>query len=429
MQGASEVNMKAIIRTIIVVLLIAAVAGIGWVSYGFREWDPDVWKEEIEDLTEEQPVVDGDGNVLDPDGVNPLPSAMTFSSALNLAGEETSVTVQATFTPSTAHDEYKKVDWSVAWKDASSDWAHGKTVTNYVTVTPTADGSATATIACKQAFGEQIVLTCASRIFPAIKATTTIDYRARITKLNVVYTTTRPPHITEDRYPLNPIYEILVDSSKTAIYIGEPTISREVHYPGEFYTDAWRSGWTFSSPEIEYSVGSIGKENTPPTLIWEVNLNDDFVQAVSEYIDGPPYSTPTLPLGELESDWTRLSGVSFAEFFHINANTITQNHYGVDPVEVAGTNRYLSECNDNTENFFILWQLAIHNVLADYMEDHEFFCQVRITARFVKEGGDYENEEDLIYSYPMTFDVGFQNATDSIDYITSIDLDNSAIVF
>ena len=175
--------MKAIIRTIIVVLLIAAVAGLGWVSHGFREWDTNEWKNEIEDLTEEQPVVDGDGNVLDPDGVNPLPSSMTFSSALNLAGDATSVTVHASVQPSSAIN--KQVNWSVAWKNASSEWAHGKTVTNYVTVTPTADGSATATVSCSAAFGEQIILTCASQFNPEIKATATIDYMKKITGFTI----------------------------------------------------------------------------------------------------------------------------------------------------------------------------------------------------------------------------------------------------
>lgn len=85
--------MKTAIKTIVVLLLISVVAGLGWMTFGFREWDPEVWKGEIEDLTAQEPVVDGDGNELDPDGVNPLPSAMTFSSALNLAGEATSVTV------------------------------------------------------------------------------------------------------------------------------------------------------------------------------------------------------------------------------------------------------------------------------------------------------------------------------------------------
>lgn len=165
--------MKAIIRTIIVVLLIAAVAGIGWVSYGFREWDTNEWKNEIEDLTEEQPVVDSDGNVLDPDGVNDLPESMIFGSALNLAGEATSVTVKATVKPDNAKDP--TVDWSVFWSENTS-WSNGKNPQDYVSVTPQSDGSNIVTLSCKSSFRTQITLECRSRSNPEIYATSTIDY-------------------------------------------------------------------------------------------------------------------------------------------------------------------------------------------------------------------------------------------------------------
>lgn len=57
----------------------------------------------------------------------------------------------------------KSVDWSVAWKDENSTFASGKTVTDYVTITPTSDGSLTANAVCKQAFGEQIIITVSPR--------------------------------------------------------------------------------------------------------------------------------------------------------------------------------------------------------------------------------------------------------------------------
>lgn len=43
--------------------------------------------------------------------------------------------------------------------DASSAWATGKTVTDYVTVTPTANGALTANVECIKDFGEQIKVT------------------------------------------------------------------------------------------------------------------------------------------------------------------------------------------------------------------------------------------------------------------------------
>ena len=58
----------------------------------------------------------------------------------------------------------------------TSDWATGKTVTDYVTVTPTSDGALTANVVCLQAFAEQIIITAASRDNPDIKGTCTVDY-------------------------------------------------------------------------------------------------------------------------------------------------------------------------------------------------------------------------------------------------------------
>lgn len=44
---------------------------------------------------------------------------------------ETAYTLTATITPSDATN--KKVDWSIAFKNGSSAWASGKTITDYVT--------------------------------------------------------------------------------------------------------------------------------------------------------------------------------------------------------------------------------------------------------------------------------------------------------
>ena len=90
---------------------------------------------------------------------------------------ESAQTVTATIQPSDALN--KAVDWSVAWANASSAWADGKTVTDYVTVTPTADGALTATAECLQAFGEQIIITATGRDNSSAKGTCTVDYSQR----------------------------------------------------------------------------------------------------------------------------------------------------------------------------------------------------------------------------------------------------------
>lgn len=59
-------------------------------------------------------------------------------------------------------DAANKVDWAVSFTNAASEWASGKTVTDYVTVRTATDGALTAVVENKAAFGEQIQVTVAS---------------------------------------------------------------------------------------------------------------------------------------------------------------------------------------------------------------------------------------------------------------------------
>lgn len=90
---------------------------------------------------------------------------------------ESAYTLTATVTPSDATN--KAVDYTAAWKNPSSSWASGKNVSDYVTVTQPSDGSLTATVECKQAFGEQVIITCAVRDNVDAKATCTVDYEQK----------------------------------------------------------------------------------------------------------------------------------------------------------------------------------------------------------------------------------------------------------
>ena len=74
---------------------------------------------------------------------------------------ETAYSLTVTITPETA--ENKAVDWTIAFVDPDSEWSAGKTVTDFVTITPTADGALTANVACIKSFGEQIKVTATSR--------------------------------------------------------------------------------------------------------------------------------------------------------------------------------------------------------------------------------------------------------------------------
>ena len=96
---------------------------------------------------------------------------------------ESAKQLTATITPAEATN--KKVDWTVAWKNPSSTWASGKTVTSYVTVTATSDGALTANVSCLQAFGEQVIVKCTSRDNTDISASCTLDYVKRVSSIGL----------------------------------------------------------------------------------------------------------------------------------------------------------------------------------------------------------------------------------------------------
>lgn len=106
---------------------------------------------------------------------------MTLNAAPAVASsnEEQSYTLTATVLPISADNQ--GVKWSVAWKDANSTWASGKTVTDYVTVTPTAANALTATVACIKDFGEQVIVTVTSLENAEATARCTVDYVQKIT--------------------------------------------------------------------------------------------------------------------------------------------------------------------------------------------------------------------------------------------------------
>ncbi len=84
-------------------------------------------------------------------------SLQMVGSPMLLAGVNNTVsvskTVKATVSPATAKNT--NVSWTVDWEDPS----HTGTVTDYVTVTPIAAGSTTATVTCYQPFTGNIIVT------------------------------------------------------------------------------------------------------------------------------------------------------------------------------------------------------------------------------------------------------------------------------
>ena len=186
----SNIGWKILSLFLALVLVAGIITGVVFWQKGNIVFNP-VKQEQTEEKpdNEEQPNEDSgkpatgeNGEELPADQTIPMPMAMAFRSAAALDGESAaydSVTLTATVKPNDATN--KAVDWSIAFVNPSSEWATGKTVTDYATVTPSADGALTAVVENVAAFGEQIVVKATSRDNTSAYATCTVEYLQRTT--------------------------------------------------------------------------------------------------------------------------------------------------------------------------------------------------------------------------------------------------------
>lgn len=143
--------MKTAIKTIVVLLLIAVIAVIGWMTFGFREWDPEVWKGEFDKIgqsekSDEQIVTDNIATQID------------NGNSISLSLSSTSVTdegyIQKTLNAIVPYGG--RVDWSYEWSSPSS-----LTISDYVTFeTPWSSiEKDSLIITCIAAFDTDIIVT------------------------------------------------------------------------------------------------------------------------------------------------------------------------------------------------------------------------------------------------------------------------------
>ncbi|MBQ9703288.1 MAG: hypothetical protein IJV68_01950 [Clostridia bacterium] len=101
----------------------------------------------------------GDGIYMKMDEEYKLPIYLSFSPKAMAASYTGTVFVNVSATVYPENAQNKKVDWSVEWADTTNT----ENVSNYITVTPSADGSTQATITCHKAFEGEILVTVTTR--------------------------------------------------------------------------------------------------------------------------------------------------------------------------------------------------------------------------------------------------------------------------
>lgn len=115
---------------------------------------------------------------------------LTSSGATTASDGTMSKVLTATITPNDAITV--GFTWTVSFKNASSSWATGKTVTDYVTVTKDSSNDLKATVTCLKPFGEQIIVKIKCDYSDA-SATATVDYKARVASGSVTFESQTPP--------------------------------------------------------------------------------------------------------------------------------------------------------------------------------------------------------------------------------------------
>ena len=181
MKYKSNKIVTAVLAILLVIVIAGAAALVGVLSNGFKDWtkfQPDEQMEQTDETADNGGAIIGESVGSGVKVMSAKIAPENYAANGVSAQAETAYTLTATVLPEKASN--KAVDWAVSFVNPSSAWATGKTATDYVTVTPTADGALTANVECLQAFGEQIKVTVTSRNNAEATATCLVDYAERV---------------------------------------------------------------------------------------------------------------------------------------------------------------------------------------------------------------------------------------------------------
>lgn len=179
-------NTKSVVLTVIVTLIIGVCA-----LFGFLYWEhicaffDDVGKyfEKVDDEVEKNK----DSGFFIGNGENfgenvfvscaAVPAAQYDDYGVSAAAES-AYTLTATVEPENAAN--KKLAWYASFVNSGSEWASGKNVTDYVTVSVSGENGENALVTCLQPFGEQIEIKVVSQENGGKFAAVTCDYEKRV---------------------------------------------------------------------------------------------------------------------------------------------------------------------------------------------------------------------------------------------------------
>lgn len=270
-----NIGVKALCSVLIVLLL--ATIGIAIPSKGFTDWSKFKKNPQVEQPDKPGVVKPDSGLIIDQIVAN----GMLLSTGTAAADEDGNMSqlFTATITPSNATN--KEVDWAIAFKNPDSEWATGKNIDDYVTVTPTSDGALTATVTCKATFGEQIELTVTSRSNPEAYAVASVDYAKRLQSASVTVS-------GDENY--------IFDASSSAVTIKLFGLEQTKNFTlGTIaYVPEPTDGQSVSAKTFARSLGTMSPEDSSVTVSYRIVASDELKAAYARTASGSvEISAPT----------------------------------------------------------------------------------------------------------------------------------------
>lgn len=189
-------------------------------------------------------------NISDPTVINTVTEhgiALTSGEAMVASDGTLSKKLTATVTPANVEDV--ALDWSIAFADADSEWANGKNVTDYVTLTPSED-TLSANISLVAPFGAQIVVRATLRSDADLYAECTVDYLKRVEKIDIGFF-----------------------NSSSHVYFGSDTTDREY-----VFGQSSRLVYKMTSDTANGALGNIGLDITYSVGTYATNRESGYPQ-------------------------------------------------------------------------------------------------------------------------------------------------------
>lgn len=303
---------KNIILAVVAILLIAAIAGLG--AYFYRGGIKGEQQQNPDESAAEAP---NEVLVMDP-ATNDFVKLTAITLPVAMAGAEQTVQLTATVLPENLVN--KSVDWAVAWQNPSSEWANGKNISDYASISSASDGSREATFNCFEAFGEPVVITVSSRLDSTKRATCTVNYVKRIEFATIQFMRATNLHVenwdNKSQVALdvrNSMFDDVVVTTKATDGTVDPTTTIKVELDD--------SAFYIKMREILRSAVDVAGAVSPEMSLWSrIKSCPNYSVTLSNVVGGESYRAEYVPMfGESIFDYTGSSMSNDWNFGYVNS--------------------------------------------------------------------------------------------------------------